>query len=70
MVRKAGSNILATDHKLKNTALAKKNKGLLHMKQLNKVCLKEFNYHIVIFNLADRLRGWGLSLKLNKLFLF
>lgn len=62
MVCKAGSNILTTDYKLKCTALAKKNKGLLHMRQLNKVCLKEVNYHILVFNLADRFGG-GLSLK-------
>lgn len=57
MVCKAGSNIIAIDHKLRSTALTRKNKGLPHMKQLNKVCLKEVNYHIVIFILEDSFEG-------------
>lgn len=63
MVCKSGSNILATDRKLKSTVLAKKNKGLLHMEQLNKACLKEVNYHILIFNLADSFRGVKSQIK-------
>lgn len=56
MVRKAGSNVLATHHKLKSAALAKKNKGLLHMKQLKKYTIYYilYIYHILFFNLEDR----------------
>lgn len=65
VVHKAESNILARDHKLKRGALASKNNGLLHIKQLNKVCLKGVNYHILIFNLTDRFGGQLSSKSFN-----